>query len=759
MTGPRATGRRIGFALAALGVLAAVVTGLLRVHTETSLESMLPAGDAQLRGYQQLAGEFGADPVVVLLESDGGDGYLTPTRLRQTLRLEGKLSRLPDVVGVYGPATLLNQIARQAQDLIAELSGRRDGEIALARSQARVAGAGKAQIAAAVERARQRFDARYGPMIISGLPGGLPTLSNATFVQRVVFGSAGSPRGQWRFVVPSRDSVAILVRPKGGIDARRAAALVRRVHAAVRDSGIDATPTVSGVPVLISGISERAVSDAPWLGSLAVLTIGACLWLAVWLRRSRRLVPLATTFAAVSCALAIAGWLGIPVSLGVVAFAPVLLGIGCYYPTYLAMGASVRTVVVVGAATAASLLTLRVSPLPLVRDLGLVLAIGVLLSVVLVLPLRRWLPAGAAVRVVAPRRPPHHPVPYRLALVVVACLAIAGWTLLPRIPIESDVEHFAGGLSQLDDARHVEDVIGSSGQVAVVLEGDDVLAPAAVGWMRASLDTLTAAHGDELRPVLSAPALLEFLGPRATAEQLSAGWRLLPEYLTQAAVSPDRRHALMTFGVRIHDLNEIKALRSALHRDLGSPPAGYRVDVVGLPLVLLRGEEAISSDRVTGNVVGIAAAGLVLLVGLRRRSDALRAASAAAIATGVGFLLIHLLGLTLNPVTVALGALTTAIGCEFTVVQAESLRRGSRRLGTAVRIVALTSAGGYLVLLASQLGAVRGFGLLLTGTVALALGSSWLVVRATVPSPPITPGAMPEPVRISPPATKELSHV
>lgn len=755
MSWPR-VGRRTALAALALGVLAGVVVGLGRVETATSLESMLPADDPQLVEYRRVAAEFGGDPIVVLLESEDGDGgYLTPERLVQTLRLEGQLAALPDVAGVYGPATLLNQLAGRAQDLLAELSGRRDAEIALARAQAQEDGLAKRQVDRAGERARARFDARYGPLIVAGLPGGLPTLSNASFVEKVVFGAAGSPRGQWRFVVPGRNSAAILVRPDEGIDARRARALVRRVTNAVDESGIGATPTISGVPVLISGISDRAVSDAPLLGGAAVLAVGACLWMAVWLRRSRRLVPLATTTVAVSGSLAVAGWLGIPISLGVIAFAPVLLGIGCYYPTYLATRAPARTVVVVATATAASLLTLALSPLPLVRDLGIVLAIGVLLSVAVVLPLRRWLASGisesALERDVAPA--PGRQRRLRVALVLVAGLAATGWVALPGIPIDSDVEHFAGGLPELTDARHVEDVIGSSGQLAVLLKGDDVLAPEAMAWMRGSLESLVTIHGDELRPVLSPPALLEFLGDTATREQVDAGWRLLPPYLTQAAASTDRHRALMTFGVRVENLAKVDALRSAFLHELPQPPTGYSVEVVGLPMVLLQGEEAISADRVSGNIVGIAAAGLVLLIGLRRRSDAARAALAAVIATGLGFLVIHLAGQSLNPVTVALGALTTAVGCEFTVVQAESMRRGARHLEAAVGIVALTSASGYLVLLTSQLEAVRGFGLLLTGTVVLALASSWLVVRATV-APRCPAPAAAAVARIE----KELSH-
>lgn len=743
---------RVAAVAVALGLLAAVAAGLDRASTQTSLESMLPTDDPSLVAYRDAARDFGADPIVVLLESDAEDGsYLTPERLEKTLRLEGRLAQLDDVSSVYGPATLLNQIAGQAQDLLAELSGRRDAEIALARARAKEEGAPPSAVAAAADRARSRFDARYGPLIVAGLPGGLPTLSNSTFVEKVVFTDTGAPRGQWHFVVPGRHDAVILVRPVPGVDADRAARLVRRVEAEVERAGIDADATVSGVPTLMSGISQRAVDDAPLLGGLALLAIGATLCGAVWLRRSRRLVPLASTLLAVAGALAVAGWAGIPISLGVIAFAPVLLGIGCYYPTYLAMGAPLRTVLVVASATAASLATLTLSPLPLVRDMGIVLSTGVLLSVLLVLPFRRWLAAGCAEREPREGAASGPGLRHRVALGVAVVLAALGWVALPDLAVESDVEHFAGGLPVLRDAWHVEDKVGSSGQVGLILKGEDVLTPEALAWMRTSLDTLVVQHGDELRPVVSPPALLEFLGPRATTAQVDAGWRLLPRYLTQSVVTPDRGRALMSFGISVDDLREIEALATGFRTELPPPPEGYSIEVVGLPLVLLEGEQAVSDDRVPGNLLGVLAAGLVLLLGLRRRSDAVRAVVAAALATGIGFLLIQLTGQALNPVTVALGALTTAVGCEFTVVQAEAVRQGSSRLRSAVVIVAMTSAAGYLVLLASQLAAVRGFGLLLASTVGLALSASWLVVRATVRPPDRLPVPDPDPA-------KELCH-
>ncbi len=161
----------------------------------------------------------------------------------------------------------------------------------------------------------------------------------------------------------------------------------------------------------------------------------------------------------------------------------------------------------------------------------------------------------------------------------------------------------------------------------------------------------------------------------------------------------------------------------------------------------MRGQELLSSERVLGNLLGISAAAAVLAVGLRRRGDALRALTAAALATGAGLFLLWVLGIPLSPITMGLGSLTAAVGCEFTVLLSEAARRGGRALRTPVLLAATTSAVGYLVLAASDLAVIRQFGVLLAGAVGLALAAAGVVVAVAHPrSSRVRPEPGPRPV-------------
>jgi hypothetical protein len=734
----RPTRKGITIAVGAVLAAGALLGGLARSTMETGVESFLPSGHESVAGLDELAGSFGGDPVVVLLETDGPRRLLNEDNIEKVLRLEGRLSTLPDVAAVYGPATIVNQIAGQAQKFLAELTGRRDAERGAAEEAARKSGASDKAVRSAGDKAVQAFDARYGPLLVQGLPAGLPTLRNPNFVGTVVYNSDGQPRPQWHFVIPSADSIAILVRPREGIKAEATGNLVAGIRQAVADSGLQTrAATVSGVPAVASGVGEQVAEEIPLLGGLAVLAVAACFLCVPWARRSRRLGPVVTALLATGFTVALFGWLDRPLSLGVLAFLSVLLGIGAFYPMYFAQRARRRTVLVVAAATSASFAALTLSPLPFVRDLGLALAAGVLCAAFTGLALARWLadapsPDGPQPTAALQAWPPStRGVRLGVSLLVVVA-AVAGWALLPGLPLRSDFRSFADGLPALSDAEHVERKIGSSGELDIVVRGENVRSVEAFDWMRRAQTAVISAHGEQMRPVVSPVSMLPFLGPAPTSEQLSSALRLLPPYLVGSVIRDDGKVAVLSFGVDINDLGALQRLRDEVLASLPPAPPGYTTELAGLPLVAVTAQEMVSADRIWGNLAGIGAAGLVLLIGLRRRGDAVRAVAAGVVATGAGFCALWLTGIPLSPVTVALGSLTTAIGCEFTVLLAEATRRGSRRLLRSVLLATATSAVGYAVLAASQLAVIREFGILLAGSVMLALLAASCVVAATV---------------------------
>jgi hypothetical protein len=316
----------------------------------------------------------------------------------------------------------------------------------------------------------------------------------------------------------------------------------------------------------------------------------------------------------------------------------------------------------------------------------------------------------------------------RVLLGVAGVLAAVGWGLLPGLPVEARPDRLAAGLPALGQARAAEAVLGASGEVAVRVRAGEVLTPELLRWFRQAEEQLVVRFGDRLRPVVSPGRLLGWLGDTPTPDQIDAALRLLPRYLTGAAVRSDRKEAVASFGLRLGDLGDQAALLRDVRAALPPAPAGARVDVTGLPVVASRAYDLLSDGRLAASLAGPLLAGTVLLVGLHRRRDALAAVAAALLAIGWGVLALRVAGIGLSPLTVGLGSLTAAVGAEFVVFTRERIGAGLARPWPGGVAAALTSAAGFAALGLSRLEVLREFGLVLAGSVLLALLAASIVI-------------------------------
>jgi uncharacterized protein len=702
---------------------------------------------------------------------------------------------------VYGPGTTANQVAIGLNELLLSITARRDGLRAEAEAAARAGGASEAAARAAGDRAVADFETRYGSLVAAGLPLGLPTLNNPTFAKGVFLDEAGRARSALRWIVPDDAHAAVYVRPREGLDQAGTERLVASVRRLAREAGVGQSVTVTGAPVVAVSLGAEVRRELPRLGLVALAAVALAFLVshrlpapasrpvnpvppspspadperkthrnggqsarARWWRRppsaggsvGRRLLPLGLGLAAAVLTLAGFGIVGAPLSLGTLAFLPVMLGVGTDLPIQAAHPAPNRTLLVAALAGAAGFAALALSPLPFVRHLGLALAAGVVISALLALPFRRSTvpPPGTEERrfdrggggrqlAFVSRNTAEKERQFRGGRRVVlggaGVLAVIGWALLPGLPIEARPDRLAAGLPALAQAREAEAVLGASGEVAVRVRAGDVLTPELLRWFRQAEEQLVLRFGDRLRPVVSPGRLLGWLGDTPTPDQIDAALRLLPRYLTGAAVRSDRKEAVASFGLRLGDLGDQAALLRQVRAALPPPPPGAQVDLTGLPVVASRAYDLLSDGRLAASLAGPLLAGAVLLIGLRRRRDALAAVAAALLAIGWGVLALRVGGIGLSPLTVGLGSLTAAVGAEFVVFTRERIAAGLARPWPGGVAAALTSAAGFAALGLSRLEVLREFGLVLGASVLLALLAASIVIGRHHPGPVAPP--------------------
>ncbi|WP_460847771.1 MMPL family transporter [Nocardioides ultimimeridianus] len=716
----------------------------MRARIDTNVTSFVPHGDSS---YDELSAhdkQFGGDPIVVILHGTGPQGvFLEQDQLLKLIQLEGTLSGLPGVKVVYGPGTVLNQTGLAIRAVLAQIAGRRDSLCNLAKAEARSKGQSVGGQKAACDAALRTFDQRYGSLVAAALPIGLPTVGNPRFVASVLYDRHGNPKQEWKFLAPDAKSATVLVRPEADLSQAQTAALVDEVTHAVDAAGMETSrPLVTGVPVLAAAVAQKARSEAPLLGGIALLGVGLVFLLLPWSRRRRsRLVPLASALLGTGTTIAGFGWLDRPLSLGVVAFMPILLGIGSDFPLYLVQTRKRGRILAAAAASAVAFASLVLTPLPFVRELGLALAIGVALTVGWSLLLTSLVGVAQPRESREPgprdkRRIPVGPVGVRLVAVAGVVAAVAGWIAIGSVRIESSPEQLAAGLPELQGLNTAEHTLGFSGEVDIQIHGRNVVSGAVLDWERRAEAAVVEAHGDQLRPLLTYGRLLSFLGDKPTSDQLSSGAGLIPPYLRSAVIAPDSATAISTFGIVPQDVRAQGDLIDSVESVLPAPPPGYTVSVTGLPVLAAHGLEAMSSDRYWMNLVGLLVGSLVLGLLLRTWRDGAAVLVTGLLATGWLFAGVRLLGVTLSPLTVVVGALITVTSCEF----ATMLRRSDAPGGRSVAVAACAGTIGYASLSLSGLAVLRGFGLALAAGVVCSYVAARLV-HATWTAPPRRAGA------------------
>lgn len=732
-----AAGRRIVASLGVAVVVAAALLGIRRLDLDTRPSSFLPR-DAVAAGWTDVQRSFGGDPLVVLLEARADSPLLRPTSLASLVELEGRLAALPDVAVVYGPGTVLNQVVGRVQDLLLELTGRRDGLRARAEAEARAAGRSDEEVRAAGERAVERFDLRYGPMLVEALPAGLPTLRNAAFVRAVALTDDGKVRSGLRWVVPDARHAAIYVRPRENLTQDDLRRLVDEVSARVRESGLDVDATITGAPALASALGDEIRAEVPRLAALSLVAVATVFAAFGSGKRLARFVPLGAGLAGAGTVLAVLGWLGMSLSIGALAFLPVVLGIGTDFPLH-ATGTTRRSVVVAAAATAAGFASMVLTPLPFVRQLGLVLAAGVLAATGIGLLAAR----GSADAVPAPRASPipGGPRPWTRRATAGAVLAVgfAGWALLPALPVEARPERLAAGLPAIEDAREAERVLGATGEIAVRLTGDGEPDAETLRWFARSEEILVTRFGDRLRPILTPHRLLGFLGSHPTDAQVEAVTQLVPGYLLRAVANPVSKEVVATYGLQLGDLASQRELLAEARAALPPAPHGRAARIDGLPVVASHALDLLEGSRLWPNVCGVVAFGLIVLVGLRDTRLALLASAVATASTGWGTLLLWSTGRAVSPFALSIGSLSVAAGGELTLVLHDRLRRGVPSPWRPVLVAAATSIAGFGALAFSSLGLLRELAMVLVGAVVVGGAVGGALVWATTSPTTVAP--------------------
>ena len=750
--------------LLALLLSAGSAVGLTRLRPDARVDLLIDPNAAAFKDQALFADTFGADPVVVMAKPAPGSSLITPDHIVGLSHLEGKLHQAAGVKKVYGPGTLVNTLAISTTTILLNVCAQ-EGKAAeaAARQQAIAAGKSSAQQDQAAQQAFQQAVSACAQRYAKAFPSlGVPAVNNPTFIQGVLLEPDGQHvRPFWTWALPDMQHAVITVR----LDRNASLDQVRHVLDIVKGATTsgdlkelhDLRFTASGSPALTLSVADSILSSLVLLVPLALVAVLVVALLA--LGASMLLTVLVAALGALWTA-GIAGFLGLPVTPATLVVLPVVLGLAADYliqsvnrvmesegtlEERLALAARriLPTTGVAAAATAAGMLAFVVSGIPLIRQFGLFMALGVVMAYLanylvglpLLLLLGRRAPGalrGGGFRAAAGRRLARIGTLPLAAAVSLLVIGLAGWAALPLIKIETDPAQLVpANDAALIQAEAVRKEIGLTGEIDLLVQGADPAAPDAVKWLDQASRQAAAQSGGDLKPLESLPAFLAGFnqGTLPDPDRSALILSRIPSYFSGAVYDKSQGLALAIFGLtQVTSVERDHVLVAGLDH-VGAPPSGYRAFPAGLAVVADRALSELQAEqlRLTGLSIGLIL--LVLLLAFRRPVPAILAilptVVAAGAATGLLFLVDSLSGQRSSPITILLGGVVIAFATEFGVLwlaryrseraggvaPSDAAQRASSGVGPAIAASALALAAGFAVLAISPVPSVRDFGI------------------------------------------------
>ena len=566
--------------------------------------------------------------------------------------------------------------------------------------------------------------------------------------------------------------------------------------------------TVTGSPVYLAEINDYLKGGMLTLGLAAFVVM--IVVLALLFRVRWRLLPLLSVLVGVIWAFSLLGLIGIDLSLVTIAGLPILIGLGIDFaiqihnrveeevvldrsahPIAETIANLAPPLIVATITGVLAFLALQISKVPMIRDFGILLALGVVVLVIVgivvpasMLGIREWKkpttergPSMVERAVVWLGGLPTKAGPVLIALAV--AVFVGGVLAEGQAEIESDPIKWIDQDSQVvKDIERLEDETGFSSTLGVLVQTNNIYDQDVVDLLWGfTLDAEQLLDDDGEPVVVSTSSLVNTMGkiidvvpgedvpiapasadiiaadeampddvayalvgedPTDPPTQTQLNLRLAPSSLEERAVYVDQLQDRLDERIEALDLDP----DSVLLVDLPEGQDPVRATPAGLATVGIGLLDNLSANRANLTYLALCLAAIYLIIRLRSFSRTLLALVPVGLAVGLSSMVVGLVGLTLSPLTTVSGPLVIATCAEFSVLilsrYLEERQRGldpraasdkaAARTGRAFFTSAVTTIGGFAVLIGSALPLLRDFGVIVTLNVAIALLAALVVM-------------------------------
>ncbi len=770
-----------------VGVVGLAITlvlglGITKLDFATGQDSYLNKDEQVYKdsvAYQSL---FGGQAMVSLFTMDEGQtvtDLFTPANVEHMRQVEDDLRATEGVITVISPLTAL----QFTQNMVTGPPDAPDDVAASVAGQA-LLGAREREPDPAAQAVRLEDSVTTLNRI--GAVQGERTFDNPEWIEFLLFDNRGEIRKSLRPFFPDEGHAQLITRLEGNASLEDEGVAAEKVTDVVQAEPFENSSTVTtGAAVLLKDLNDYLRGGMLTLGAIAVAIMVVILVLLFGVRW--RLLPLFVILVGVTWAFGLAGYLGIPLSVVTIAGLPVMLGVGIDYAIQMhsrieeevvidrsshpIQEASVNlgpALLVVTFDAIFAFLALRFAKVPMIRDFGLLLAVGIAVICVasIVLPL--------AILGIREFRSPtkgkdfshgtlgklvvwlgHLPKSTAVPLAVASVVIFAGGILVEdQLKIQSDPEEWVNQDTQvIRDIDTLKAETGSSAELGIFVESDDVFSDETAEFVTDFANEQLAERPDNLLTASSIVTTVAFLIEQPdtttlppTGADVERAYDVAPPDIQRALVNPDAGALNLVFRTGPGSLDERAVYINEIRDELESGetaggvviPPGVRATPSGLAVVGVGLLDNIESNRILLTYLAVAFVFLFLTVRLHSVVRALLSMVPVLIAVGVASLVAWVFDLQLSPMTAVGGPLVVALCTEFTSLILlrfiEERQRGyspqeavevtASRTGRAFIVSALTAVSGVAVIAFSSLPLLQDFGMIVAMNVAVALLSA-----------------------------------
>jgi hypothetical protein len=773
--------------LIALAVIlsASLAPGIALLKTESGYDTLISSSSRIFLDNERYEEQFGGSSMVVLL-SGSLDDVFSPANLATLRQFEQEIADDDRFLSVMSPLTLIDLAAATAiqagQALEAEIAAAQETAATEAKLAAAALGLSPAEQEQAAQAARAQVLAVFQPLLDELAQIGPPSADNPLFVAAVVYEADGSISPQMATLVPDDGHALIIVTPAGNMDDQRARAAVQVVESYFQGNFLTGLETIVIADIkLIDAIGRSIGSSMSLLIALSAAVMTLILFLMFRVRW--RLLSLAMVGIGALWTFGLMGYLSIPISMATMAVLPILIGLGIDYSIQfhnryqeeLTKSTSVSGAIITSLvrmfpsvsiallATLIGFVALYISDVPMIRDFGIILALGIALSYIIALFLLysvlylgdKRLPmaklshasAKASGRIERSlswmaRLSLKHPLPVFLIALI---LGVTGGVFDGKLPTNTDYEALMPqDLVERQEVQQLRDVLGYGPDIVLMLEADDVTSPEFLTWLMSFQEAEVVRYAALSAANSPASLVSEAAGGVIPGrEQIDAILEATPPLFSGQLISTDRQMASLSFTTGYLSMEEVRDMLILLEEDALAD--GVLASPVGTLALGSKVIDAAVGTRMLINVMYLGAIFIVLLAVYRSVRAALFTVIPVGLVIAWASLAMYVIGIPLNPLTSILGVIIIGIGTEFMVLllgryneekQAglpprQAMIVASSRIGRAIVTTALTTLGGFGVLIASDFVLIRDFG------IATVLGVFLSLVSTIVVMPPL----------------------